>query len=164
MPKMEEVICNGCKNPFLKEKKKVTYFKKKNPNWNFYCTNDCYKSYLTNSMEVECQSCFKKIKKRKSELNKNKSGKYYCSKSCACRENNKNRDYKTHTNYNNGGSTYRKRALDYYGSECRICGYDIEEVLEVHHKDENRENNDIENLDVLCPTHHTEYHCGIRKY
>jgi hypothetical protein len=40
----------------------------------------------------------------------------------------------------------------------------IEAVLEVHHKDSDRTNNELENLDVLCPTHHTEYQLGIRKY
>lgn len=36
-----------------------------------------------------------------------------------------------------------------------MCGYKEEpRILEVHHKDENRSNNDIHNLCILCPNCH----------
>jgi hypothetical protein len=39
---------------------------------------------------------------------------------------------------------------------CVVCGE--ADVLDVHHIDENRNNNVVNNLIVLCPTHHFSYH------
>ena len=40
--------------------------------------------------------------------------------------------------------------------ECIVCGET--EVLDVHHIDEDRNNNAVTNLVCLCPTHHYAYH------
>lgn len=46
---------------------------------------------------------------------------------------------------------YRKIAFDNLPHKCALCGYDKNyNSLEVHHKDRNRENNDISNLMILC--------------
>jgi 5-methylcytosine-specific restriction endonuclease McrA len=43
--------------------------------------------------------------------------------------------------------------------ECERCGYnEVAAVLGVHHKDRNRKNNAIENLEVLCPNCHSIEH------
>lgn len=54
------------------------------------------------------------------------------------------------------GSDYRSKALDEYGAICSDCG--SEESVEVHHKDRDRSNNDIENLEVLCEDCHFDRH------
>jgi hypothetical protein len=41
---------------------------------------------------------------------------------------------------------------------CCICGES--EVLDIHHLDEDRYNNDISNLVPICPTHHAYIHRG----
>jgi 5-methylcytosine-specific restriction endonuclease McrA len=44
-------------------------------------------------------------------------------------------------------------------SKCERCGYsEHPEILGVHHKDRNRHNNDLSNLEVLCPTCHSLEH------
>jgi len=43
-------------------------------------------------------------------------------------------------------------------TSCCICGES--EVLDIHHLDENHENNDLSNLVPLCPTHHAYLHRG----
>lgn len=54
---------------------------------------------------------------------------------------------------------YRLKAFRELPNQCRICGYDkYLDVLEVNHIDCDRSNNSIENLEILCPTHHVEYH------
>jgi 5-methylcytosine-specific restriction endonuclease McrA len=59
--------------------------------------------------------------------------------------------------YNTG--TCRAIAFKAYEKRCAGCGYDkIPEILEVHHKDRNRNNNAKENLEVLCPNCHCEEH------
>jgi HNH endonuclease len=55
-------------------------------------------------------------------------------------------------------STYRKRALKEYGAKCADCGLENIKVLEVHHIDENRDNNHINNLVVLCRNCHQLRH------
>lgn len=41
---------------------------------------------------------------------------------------------------------------------CERCGYDKREILQVHHKDGNHGNNDIYNLELICPNCHCEEH------
>lgn len=43
--------------------------------------------------------------------------------------------------------------------KCSGCGYcEHSDILGVHHKDENRMNNSLDNLEVLCPTCHSMRH------
>lgn len=54
-----------------------------------------------------------------------------------------------------GESSYRKIAYANYEKKCVCCGYDEEpKILQVHHRDENHSNNDINNLVILCPNCH----------
>jgi len=39
---------------------------------------------------------------------------------------------------------------------CLICGFD--KIVDLHHLDENKQNNSIENLIGLCPNHHQMLH------
>ena len=50
---------------------------------------------------------------------------------------------------------YRETAFNKYPHKCAVCGWDEDEdILEVHHIDANRNNNDLSNLIILCPTCH----------
>lgn len=100
--------------------------------------------------EVECNYCHKKFKRLKSVLLKdNKTGKVYCSKECGNRS--KNEEL---ANYQNS-TAYRRNAFLNYEHKCSLCGWNEDErILEVHHIDENRNNNDILNLLILCPICH----------
>ena len=52
-------------------------------------------------------------------------------------------------------SSYRISVLENKEKKCEKCGYDEHpEILEVHHKDRNRKNNKIDNLEFLCPNCH----------
>jgi 5-methylcytosine-specific restriction endonuclease McrA len=57
--------------------------------------------------------------------------------------------------------TYRKKAIRYYGKMCMRCN--STENIHVHHKDRNRKNNELENLEVLCKTCHDLEHLEERK-
>jgi hypothetical protein len=41
---------------------------------------------------------------------------------------------------------------------CERCGYKKYEILNVHHKDRNRQHNEFKNLELLCPNCHAEEH------
>lgn len=50
------------------------------------------------------------------------------------------------------------RLLDQRGRSCERCQYDKPEILVVHHKDRNRDNSELENLELICPNCHAEEH------
>jgi hypothetical protein len=49
-------------------------------------------------------------------------------------------------------------------SKCEDCGYSAQpDILVIHHKDRDRDNNDLANLKVLCPNCHAIEHMAERK-
>lgn len=50
------------------------------------------------------------------------------------------------------------RLLAERGKKCERCGYDKYEILQVHHIDRNTKNNDLKNLQLICPNCHYEEH------
>lgn len=110
---------------------------------------------------LNCEECGKNVYRTKSDIKKSKSGLFFCNKSCSASYHNRFKSGKSHPSFRNGSSTstYRKLAFEEYGKVCNRCGYDKhEQVLEVHHKDRNRKNNKISNLEVLCANCHVEEH------
>lgn len=124
---------------------------------------ECLKASTTkNQIEVECAYCGKKFFKSPSKINNSKSGLHFC-----CRE---HKDLAQridsgdkfdsirpshYGNINNIKTEYRAYALKYYGEKCSVCGFDEDAALiEVHHIDEDRSNNTIENLIPLCALCH----------
>ena len=56
---------------------------------------------------------------------------------------------------------YREKSFRFYEHKCAICEWNEDkDVLEVHHIDENRNNNDISNLIILCPICHRKLTTG----
>lgn len=50
----------------------------------------------------------------------------------------------------------RELCFESYNKECFICQWNI--VVDVHHMNENHDDNNIENLIPLCPNHHRMIH------
>lgn len=97
---------------------------------------------------VYCDYCGKQFKRLKSALKDSVSGLHYCSKECGNR-------HKNEMVEKNNSTAYRRNAFKYYEHKCAICGYnECVEVLEVHHIDENHNNNELDNLIILCPICH----------
>jgi len=113
-----------------------------------YCSRPCYYKAMRKigSVSVECKHCgvcFKTSPSRR---------RVYCSKACI----NKNSKETFVAKF----TTVRKAMLRRHLLErCERCGYDaVPEILGVHHKDRNRKNNTLENLEVLCPNCHSLEH------
>jgi hypothetical protein len=74
-------------------------------------------------------------------------------------KNNYNYDIYTENSYKKKGKSFSEPIIALRGRKCEECG--IEEWLgkpinlEVHHKDGNRMNNDLNNLVLLCPNCHS---------
>lgn len=58
--------------------------------------------------------------------------------------------------YKNGIGTFQKKAYEAYGKICNRCR-ETNKLL-VHHKDKDRTNNVVENLEVLCHRCHRAHH------
>ena len=58
-------------------------------------------------------------------------------------------------------SDYRVKAFYHYKAECDECG-ETESKLIVHHRDRNRLNSDIDNLQILCNPCHSKKHYADR--
>jgi hypothetical protein len=50
------------------------------------------------------------------------------------------------------------RLLEERGNSCARCAYNKYEILQVHHKDRDRNNNKLDNLELICPNCHYEEH------
>lgn len=162
MREMTQIACDYCGKVHTKELRQVKENEKlghKN-----FCSKECLANFRKTSVQTYCTCCGKEIEVRLAEYKRSKSGFHYCSRSCATKINNTLKIGTNHPNFKDGSGTYREQALRHYGSFCSVCGYNIEPALEVHHRDSNRRNNKLENLDVLCATHHKEYGLGIRTY
>ncbi len=114
-----------------------------------FCSTNCYG--VACRKEVACVVCGKLIL---AQFNKKT-----CSRSCA----NKNRagiKYKIGSPHDK--VKYQKglklRLLEVRGLKCERCDYKKYEILQVHHKDRNRSNNDLSNLQLICPNCHYEEH------
>lgn len=68
------------------------------------------------------------------------------------------RSGKNNGRFKAGSTAYRNIAFNEYGKKCNRCGISDEDVLVVHHKDRDRENNKVDNLEVLCANCHMKEH------
>ena len=120
----------------------------------------CHQEYLDkDKVLVTCAYCGKKFFKTKSSLGNSRSGQYFC-----CR-NHKDLAQRVDSgekfasirpeHYGTAESNYRDKAFKNLPHKCAVCGYDEDErILQVHHRDSNRDNNSLENLTILCPNCH----------
>jgi YHS domain-containing protein len=155
------ISCDVCGNLFEKENKKINESIKKG--WNNFCSNQCYRDGRKNGVLLECVYCGKPVWRTQSQLKRSKSGNVFCNRGCATSFNNTYyKSKENNPNYIDGSSSYRKLALEHYEAKCKYCGYDVVQVVQIHHIDGNRENNDLSNLEVVCRNCHGEIHFGLK--
>lgn len=154
------IKCDFCGREFEKPVNKVNESRKKG--WKLYCSPECRNK--AKKIRCTCSYCGKELWKTPSEIARSKTGNTFCNKSCACSYNNSH--FRTKENNPNwkggkaGSRIYTILAYRTYKSKCSICGCDDKDILEVHHIDMNRRNNDIDNLIILCANHHAKVHRG----
>lgn len=76
-----------------------------------------------------------------------------CSKGCS---NSVYRSGINHYTYSEDKDNYRTLCFAHNEKKCVVCGE--ANIVAVHHYDENHNNNEINNLVPLCPTHHQYMH------
>jgi hypothetical protein len=119
-----------------------------------YCSRVCRDKRPRILVKRNCGFCLKEILRSPSKLG-SKSGLLFCNRLCKEKAQSLESGILQIAHYMNGRSVYRDRALKKYGSRCVVCSYDeIVWMLDVDHIDSDRENNSVENLQVLCAWHH----------
>jgi len=120
---------------------------------NHYCSQECSQLARRKRIKCECGVCGNKFER--TEAAASKYDNVFCSKSCAATASNTNK----RRNWKGGFRTYRIRAMKELPNLCNRCGYNtIVKILQVHHIDKDRDNNEISNLEILCPNCHCEEH------
>lgn len=151
---MADATCVVCKKKF---EVKAAHVKR---GWGKYCSKPCQFEGAKSGRHVRCECCGKEIYRRPVDFRKSKSKLFFCSSSCHCTWENKNsRTGENSPNWLTGKNVYRqilKRAK--IALKCKRCGLDDERVLVVHHKDRNRKNNGLKNLEWLCHNCHCTAH------
>jgi len=130
--------------------------------WGKYCSKKCQAEGQKKGKWIECDYCGKRIYRTPRDFRKSKSKKFFCSVKCHCAWENENvRCGENAPNWIAGHNVYR-RLLNRTGikERCNRCANCDKRVLVVHHKDSNRKNNKIENLEWLCRNCHYLAHYG----
>ena len=144
--KITDVIlkCNECGYIWKNKAHNVMYLQS---GVNKHHCPKCYENKAkTPYIELKCDYCGKIFKRRKSDIKDTTY--HYCSITCGNR-------HKANLLVTENSKNYRLKAFQKYPHKCACCGYDEDErILEVHHIDSDRNNNDIENLMILCPNCH----------
>lgn len=141
----EKKICKACGN--------IYYSRRSSIHNSEFCSRECQ---ISSHYSIQiCKNCGREFKKKNGSLKSSKNQIYFCSRKCKdeaqkitgnCPE-----IRPSHYGNLNSNRSYRVLAFRTFGKKCKRCGYDeIEKMLDVHHKDGNRNNNNIENLEVLC--------------
>lgn len=166
---MKDIISQICKNCNMKFE---TTSRRLKAGEGKFCSKSCTSTYrhknnlmprkVTGKL-YSCDYCGKDIYKTPSQVKLSKSGLFFC-----CREHKDKSQVIGGSiapkHYGNckkmiSSKSYRKKAFSTYANECNDCGWnEYVDVLVVHHIDGNRNNNELENLVILCPTHHYVRH------
>jgi len=142
--KLYQVSCLQCGKP--------TYRPKHTLKGNVFCSRHCSSLHRKNRVTTQCAQCGETIARIPSKLSVSKSGLSFCDRKC--------KELAQHIggitavqpdHYATGKTSYRAKALGLHGTICSLCGYGKEiRMLDVHHIDGNRSNNNLSNLEVLC--------------
>ena len=150
---MPIVSCKLCKKEFYTK-----------PNWlrigrGKYCSNLCRTNATRRGKKVKCSNCENIVYKTLKSLNNSKSGKYFCGRACSLAWLNGPRNGKKHHRWNKGVASYRG-ILEKSGvlPICLRCGKTDKRILVVHHKNQDRKNNELDNLIWLCMNCHFLVH------
>ncbi len=136
--------CFACSKPIYRRPSEIT-----ENNGRVFCCLACYG--IVSRKEKPCAVCQKPIM---SSLNKKT-----CSRSCS-------NIHRAGLKYKGGRPRdkvvsqrhLKLRLLESRGKKCELCNYQKYEILQVHHKDGNHGNNELSNLELICPNCHFEKH------
>lgn len=137
-------VCSICSKQIYRRPSTI-----KQNNGKVYCSIACYA--ISNRKETPCIVCGKLILAGMNKIT--------CSRECS-NIHRKNIRYKIGRPRDkvNNYKILKKRLIGLKGDACEKCGYNVTQILQVHHKDKDRNNNNLNNLELICPNCHSEKH------
>ncbi len=153
---MPWISCANCTKDFYAKPSHIKI------GWGKYCSQLCSSEKMKTGEVRSCEICKKSFYRTKLEIKRSKSGRFFCNKSCfAVWKNAHVLSGENHGNWKGGENTYRKIMLrNNIKPICSKCDITNVKVLVVHHIDQNRKNNKIDNLRWLCRNCHYLAHDG----
>ncbi len=145
--------CKVCKKEF---ETKPFYLKRGQGK---YCSAKCHHEGMRTGKVKKCAVCGRETYRKLLQVERSKSGKYFCNKSCQTKWRNAYFHGEKHPNYTTGLYSYRS-ILDRHKvpAVCRLCKTVDRRILAVHHIDQNRMHNTASNLAWLCHNCHHLVH------
>lgn len=158
---MQLMVCKNCNKEFWARKDFVLQGRYD------CCCRKCSCIYNNRDRRVECicDFCGKEFYRALNKLKVSRSGLRFCSRICKdTAQKLENGFVDMHPDHYGKAKIgpYRRMAFDKYEHKCVCCGWNKDErILEVHHRDRNRLNNNIENLVILCSICHSGLNWGF---
>lgn len=151
--------CEFCNMPFNASQKEVKRGNAK------FCSISCGSKRPRKKIEPNnvCAVCGLEFFRSPSKMKNAKHGFQFCSRKCKELAQSVKSVHAIKEilppHYGDGRWEYRRYAFENFNNSCNRCGYDeCKKILEVHHKDRDKSNNDLTNLEILCPNCHAKEH------
>lgn len=152
--------CHYCGTVFHRSPSELKRKEVKHP----YCSRKCYDRARREGVaarrqpvewsfedQIPCDHCGTLIHKTPSKLGAHKH--HFCSAECM--------GYFFRANNLSTLHAIRDELISQANDQCEICGLADSQVLVIHHKDCNRNNNARENLLIVCANCHARIHKGL---
>lgn len=158
-----EIKCETCNKLFQRSQNEINRSIKFNRR--SFCSRTCFRHEpKTKINNCFCSYCNKDFYLRPSKFKLSKSGLYFC-----CRDHKDKAQrlggIKEIQPYHYGTTNnYRKTAFLGYEKICNRCKNQniLSNILVVHHIDKDRTNNELSNLEILCPNCHAVEHLDAK--
>lgn len=152
-----DISCDVCNTVVTRQKRYLRDIDNKH-----WCSREHMMVLKGNRILFTCNHCRKEFYRAKSSSKNSKSGKYFCTRECKDIAQKYMKEIQP-THYGTGIRNYRNKALNNLPNKCNKCGYNKTIIaLEVHHKDKNRNNNLLSNLEILCANCHRIEHKPLK--
>lgn len=146
--------CSNCNKNIYKSPYSLSHHKI------FFCDKVCQKQYQRKNSKriiVDCNYCGNSLIKNSSQQRSSKTGLYFCNNLCKNKYLAKNKRWQK----DEVNSHHQRKNILYekVNNTCQKCGYDEDKrMLDIHHYDQNHQNNKWDNLRVLCVWCHIKCH------
>lgn len=107
-------------------------------------------------VEVECSFCGSSFEKKEDDV----CDRNFCDQACQIRwMKSDDSGFSGRGEYPDNWDVIREKALNYYGRECDVCGESRDYIAyDVHHRNRDKSDNRMSNLQVLCSSCHQKEH------